>query len=1059
MNSNQLPDSLVAQLRQFETRLKRMETVAAIGGGIAGLFITYVLLFAADRFVNTPVIARLVLSGCGALLAALFAQGWAHRWLWFRRGPAQLAKLLQGHFKMLGDRLQGVIELTQTSELPENISPALLRAAVRQVADESGRHDFTDAVPTRPARRWAFAAITVTALVAAPFVFSYSRKAATNAAERWAMPWADIERYTFTTVEQLPKELFVAHGEEFPLQVGVRADAQWKPGSASAQIDEQKKIVADVQESKALFTFPGQTHEGMIHLRAGDYLKDIAVHPLHRPELKDLTAKVTLPDYLGYPEQKSPVHGSGVEFLEGSKVAFEGKISREVGSATLSATKKESAAKDAKAPAQPAKVETVKHDAQPSGDTFTTPVLSLGELGPEVSLHWADAHGITPVQPYNLRIGSTKDGAPRVDVLGLQDQEIAILPYESIRFTVAASDDFGIKESWVGWTMRRLGEKTTEELKKADGEWADKLYDKWQSNMASRKAKATAPLELPHIAGGKTTKEMTAPQTWAPAEVGVPQDSIVELTAYAVDYLPKREPSQSYKFTIYVLSPEKHAERVRERMDQVLKQLDERIRDEERAIEENKAIADNKKDLNSEHASDEIKKVEASEKANEDATQKLVEQMKDIMKDALRNKEIQHDTLNEWSKIAETLDQKATPEMQNAQQQMSQASQSQQQREQQMQEAMKHQQNALTAMREAANKMQTTNENLFARNFYNRLRHAATTELTISDGLKSLAKLTVGLKREEIKDTEKKEFEGVAGKQDSAVKDVDGLQNDMTAFLRRVPNEKYQAVVSEMEETKVVSELTELSNFVRANLGLKAVGRAKSWGDQFNKWADMIQSECNCKGGNGEMDPDLMELMIAMVRAAVAEDNIREQTGELEKQKDTNANHASDSAKLGVAQNQLGGSVKEIRENPKFAKFMGEIGPVLMKVEDLMGEVTGQLRKPDTGTETVAVEGTVIELLVPPDKKGGKQSQSMAQMQKRMQQMMQQMTKARKPGGNASRQASSLAGTNAEGAAMGKKANARTVDKSGGAANAGEWPEEFRDALQNYLQSIEDRTN
>jgi hypothetical protein len=130
-----------------------------------------------------------------------------------------------------------------------------------------------------------------------------------------------------------------------------------------------------------------------------------------------------------------------------------------------------------------------------------------------------------------------------------------------------------------------------------------------------------------------------------------------------------------------------------------------------------------------------------------------------------------------------------------------------------------------------------------------------------------------------------------------------------------------------------------------------------------------------------------------------------------------------------------------------------------MKVEELMGEVTSDLRKPDTGTETVSTEGMAIELLVPPDKKGGKPSQSMAQMQKRMQQMMQQMTKARKPGGNASRQASNLAGVEADGAAMGKKAGARTVDKSGGAANVGEWPEEFRDALQNYLQSIEGRTN
>ena len=94
---------------------------------------------------------------------------------------------------------------------------------------------------------------------------------------------------------------------------------------------------------------------------------------------------------------------------------------------------------------------------------------------------------------------------------------------------------------------------------------------------------------------------------------------------------------------------------------------------------------------------------------------------------------------------------------------------------------------------------------------------------------------------------------------------------------------------------------------------------------------------------------------------------------------------------------------------------------------------------------------------MPPDKKGGSQSQSpkMAQMQQRMQQMMQQMTKSRTAGGNNSKAPSTLAGTAAEGVTAKDKTNARTVEKSGGAANAGEWPEEFREALQAYFQAIE----
>ena len=156
----------------------------------------------------------------------------------------------------------------------------------------------------------------------------------------------------------------------------------------------------------------------------------------------------------------------------------------------------------------------------------------------------------------------------------------------------------------------------------------------------------------------------------------------------------------------------------------------------------------------------------------------------------------------------------------------------------------------------------------------------------------------------------------------------------------------------------------------------------------------------------------MMELMIALVRVAVAEDNIREQTGELERGKEKNPAHAADSAKLGTAQNQLSGMMKEIGDNPKFAKFMGEVGPLIEQVTKLMHEVSGELQKPKTDEETAALEGIIIEMLVPPDKKGGSQSESpqMAKMQQAMQKMMQQLTKSRSAGRNNAKMASSMEG-------------------------------------------------
>jgi hypothetical protein len=1002
MNSFTLPDSLVTQLRAYEGRLRRMETLAAVAGGIAGLLATYILLFVFDRFVDTPRVVRIVLTLSGGAFAAWFAQVWARHWLWEKRGPAQLAKLLQRHFKTLGDRLQGIIELTETNELPPNISPALLRAAIRQVAEESDRFDFEQAVPVRPARRWATAGIAVAALAVAPFVFV--PRAATNALQRWLAPWAQIDRYTFASLEALPSELVVPHGEAFEIVCGLKADSAWKPETATARLNRAEPQQARLQDGRAVFQLTGQTQNGTLALRVGDAAREIAIRPLHRPEMKDLSARVELPEYLGYPAATVPIQGSSADFLEGSTVGFTARTSRALHEAAMKSGDTEPAAKV-------------------QGETFTTPAKPVSDLIGEATFRWSDQHGLTPTQPYTLRVGTTRDAEPRVELQGLEP-ETAILPNEVLKLNFASSDDYGLKEAWLGWTVRTLGEKKSD-LGKGDAA---------------------------HTPGAQTKKELVAAAEFSPVWHQIPEDSVVELAAYALDFLPTREPVESWKHTVYVLSPAKHAERVQQRMDQVLKQLDERIRDEERQLEETKAIAENKKDLPNEKTGEDIKHVEASERTNEAQMQKLTDEMREVMKDALRNKDIPEGTVADWQQLTEQLEKQAKPPMGEAGQSLQKAGQQPQDREPELTEAQEQQKKALEAMRKAANKMNTANENLFARNFYNRLRASAAAEHKISDGLKNLAKTTVGLTPEEIAEDKKKDFDQVAGSQDNATKDVDRLAGDMANFIKRVPNEKYEAVHKEMQEKKVVAELTELAGFVRANLGLKSLSRAKQWGNQLDEWATMLQSECKCQGGDGEMDPDMLELIVAMVRAAQAEDNIREQTQLLDGRKDASPQHAEDAKKLGDQQTALSDSVGELRRKTKF----NDVKPLLEKVEDLMDETATRLREPRTDEEIVSLEGAVIELLVPPDKKGGK-SGSMAKMQQMMQQMMAQATKSKRAGGNNGKSASELAGTPAEGAAR-DKANSRNVEKAGGAANAGEWPEEYRDLLQSYLQAVDEKS-
>ena len=1020
MNAFTLPDSLVTQLRSYEARLRRMETLAAVAGAFLGLGAAFLLLFVFDRFVDTPRWARALLTLGGAGLAAWCAQAWAAHWLWNRRGPAQLARLLQRHFRTLGDRLQGVIELTETDDLPPNISPGLLRAAIRQVADDSCRFDFAQAVPVRPARRRALAAAAIAVLAAAPFVVA--PQAASNALARWLQPWAQIERYTFASLEALPAELVVPHGEAFEIACGVKADSAWKPATATARLNRAEAQQARLDQGRAVFHFAGQTRDGALAVRVGDATREIAIRPLHRPEMKELAARIELPAYLQYPPATLPLAGSSAEFLEGSRVSFLGKTSRALKEAAMNVGSLEP-------------VMTVREA------TFTTLPQNLGDIGTEATFRWADTHGLTPAQPYTLRVNTIRDAEARVELRGLE-QEIAILPNEVLKLTTAASDDFGLKETWLAWTVRGLGDTKKTPDKKGETE---------------------------KTPGAQRQKELLSEAQFSPALHKIPEDTVIELAAYARDYFPDRAPAESWRHTIYVLSPAKHAERVRERMDQVLKQLDERIRDEERQLEETKTIAGNKPELAAEKAAQHIKEVEAGERANEAALKKMTGEMREVMKDALRNKDIPEGTVADWQQLTEQLETKANPPMQQAAAALQQGAQQPAQREPQLAEAQQKQEQALDAMRDAANKMNTANENLYARNFYNRMRAAAAAEHKISDGLKGLARETAGLKAEEIAPEKAKEFQLAAERQTTNTRDVDSIGNDMATFVKRVPNEKYEAVQKEMMEKKVVAELTELAGFVRQNLGLKSVSRARQWGAQLDDWATMLQSECNSQCSGGEMDPDILEFLVSMVRAAVAQDGVREQTQLVEEKKAANARYAEDAKYLAAQEDgvreQLGALLKKILfdglkpalDDPfangppppsKFADFQ----PVIEKVLELTGEVSTDLRRPKTDAEVVAVQGAVIELLVPPDKKGGKSGGKMQQM---MQKMMATATQSKKAGGNNNKSDSGFVGDVAQGAALQDATGARRVEKTGGASSAGEWPEEYRDLLQAYFQQLE----
>src|SRR5512138_217463 len=141
----QLPDKLRARFEQLEARLWRIDLVILVCGALSGLIISFILLFISDRFWDTPRWLRLTATLTGAAVVAYFLLTWFRLWIWKRRDYRALSGIVQRHYRRLGDRLLGIVELSDEAKRPPYMSPDLCKAAIRQVSTEAVEFDFRQA--------------------------------------------------------------------------------------------------------------------------------------------------------------------------------------------------------------------------------------------------------------------------------------------------------------------------------------------------------------------------------------------------------------------------------------------------------------------------------------------------------------------------------------------------------------------------------------------------------------------------------------------------------------------------------------------------------------------------------------------------------------------------------------------------------------------------------------------------------------------------------------------------------------------------------------------------
>jgi len=1012
-----LPETLRRQFDQVLRRLWRVETTVAVCAGTGGMLASLLAMFVSDRFWDTPVWLRTALLLGGWAAAAAAALVWMRRWIWRRRDLRDLANLVQRKYRRLGDRLLGIVELSNEERHNANFSPALYHAAIHQVADQAKDFDFRQSVSVAAARKAALGAAGLA--VCLLLIFGVLPLPGWNAFQRWAMPAADIARYTLVAVEGLPAELIVAHGEPFALAANVEYRSFWKPRHGLGLWQRQPAVEGSVTDGRLRLQIPGQVENGVLEVRVGDARVAVKVRPTYRPALQELAARIELPAYLRYPETNQVLQDGALVTVEGSRIAFQGKISRGLSSALMQSGE-----------GQPAPL-------QIDGDHFSSGPTRPEALS-EFTFNWRDTLGLSNAAPLRLSVQTQPDAPPVPEIPDLP-RDIALLNSDVLNIRLKARDDFGVRDYGLTWEAT------------ADSPHTEVATTELKTQTTSTRVKTAEKVFL-----------------WSPAIFGLPAGSTVELTGYARDYFPDRERARTAAYHIRVLTPEEHAEMLRLQLETLMAQVEEVTRLQEKIVA---AVGEVKEGEKMTDAQKSARMGQSKDDQLQNATklEDLSKEGERVVREAMKNPLMSEDTIRKWSKSMQQWGQLSAQKMPDAASSMEAARQSSAAQPKEIAEAEQKAEDILKELETMEEKANQHLDDLQALTLAQRLRKVGGTEREIGHQMFDSASNTIGLLPRDLPPKFKLFEKGLTRDQSGAQLETVNLQAEISRFFERTQKPPYGQVSQEMKETHAPDELDRVGGLIGNNIGIEASDDLALWAVRFQKWSEKLEPPPSSGGGGSGSGEDLTKQLIALLRLREGEMNLRDETTLLDQDKGEPDTYPQRANALADNQDKLAGDLEGIHQQVPIP----EANPAFAEVSGAMKEVQGQLRKPQTGkpaddaeVKTVESLTDLINLINEQAQHGsskpspGQNSGDTAAEMEFLMQMMRDSANAKafaaKPatglhraGGTDSRAGGPLSGN-----AAGRGAGARPVGQAAGVIESAS--AEFRDALENYYHGLEE---
>jgi hypothetical protein len=851
-----IPESLRRQLEDFRRRLWRIKVAESVAAGVIGLVFSFLLVFGLDRIWQTPGLVRLAILIAGTSMFAGFAPYWLHRWVWGHRRENQLARLIARRYPGLGDRLLGVIELQHQQGSADSLSPRLREAAMQAVAVETGRRSLDQALPPSRHRVWSLAAILL--LASSATVMMLAPKAGLNALQRWLMPLSDTERYTFTRLVDAPDFMAVPFGEAFDVSLRLSGNSEQRPIAATARYGMQPEVATTLAGDIYQFTFPGQQAPGTVVFRIGDLRHEMRVQPVQRPATERIIAVITPPEYLQLPAREQEFNTGVISAVEGSTIGIELQTNRPLVTATYGPTRAQTAEEGEPETSAP----SLSGELEIKGRSAKTPPLPVSAQSYEIPFEWTDEFGLRGDSAFLLRVDGRKDAAPGVYLQGIERQSV-MLPDETLDLEVLAEDDFGLKHIGLEW----------------NGE-----FTRPTDEVAARG-------ELPLGEGMPSARRMLEAAAFSPLAFGISPQKIL-LRAFAEDYLPDRGRVYSEPVVIYVLTRDEHKQLLQSRFDRNIGELEDIARNELQLYDENQRL----ERLEGEELQGEEnrKRLDAQEQAEAENTRRmeaLTERMEELLKDSVRNGEIDKETLQKMADALKSMQELSKEDMPKVTEKLGdsqQPSNTPEKTGEDVKEAVEEQKKVVEKMQEAVEKANDAKSRFEAGTFVNRLKKAASEQNGIASSLIEAFAELLGAKPTDLDPAVSRKLSEATGQQSDTASEVRWIQEDLGHYFARTQNPIFQDIYEEMRESRIDVGLEDVRTQLLANHAYLATESSRKWADLLNEWAAKLDDEIKKSGGGGEgggspsPEDEDFEFMLRVMQMVQQQQDLRARTRALE---------------------------------------------------------------------------------------------------------------------------------------------------------------------------------